>query len=163
MSHKNFFLDFTVGTFVIHKEKCLMCFHRNMKMWLPVGGHIDENEVPDKAAVREAKEEAGIDVKLIGLTAGIENKSVQSLTTPIFVDRHFVRGEHWHCGLFYAAIPIDDDPKIILDESEHEALDWFSIEEIEKLDPILPTIKYYAKYSIHLVANYQKSGKLILT
>lgn len=151
MSHKNFFLDYTVGVFVVHQKKCLLCYHRNMNMWLPVGGHIEDNETPDKAALRETIEEAGIEVKLIGNKIEVNDPRVEALITPMFVDRHFVRGEHWHLGLFYPAVPVDQDPKIKLDVSEHIALDWFTRDQVDQLTQILPSVSHYAKYAIDLI------------
>ncbi len=151
MSHKNFFLDFTVGVFVVHSQKVLLCYHRNMGMWLPVGGHIEDNETPDKAALRETIEEAGIEVILVGEKLNIADPRVETLVTPIFVDKHFVRGEHWHLGMFYAAVPKDENPQIKLDISEHIALDWFTEKQVGELTQILPTVSYYAKHAINLI------------
>ena len=57
--------DFTVATFVVHEGKVLLLWHRKLGMWLPPGGHIEPNELPDEAAVREVREEAGLEVRLI--------------------------------------------------------------------------------------------------
>ena len=58
--------NFTVATFVVTEQKVLLLYHRKLRKWLPPGGHIEPNELPDEAAVREVKEETGIDVELIG-------------------------------------------------------------------------------------------------
>ena len=47
---------FTATTYVIHEGKVLMHLHKSLGVWLPVGGHIDENETPEQAALREIKE-----------------------------------------------------------------------------------------------------------
>ena len=44
---------FTVAVFVVWEGKVLLHFHRKLGMWLPPGGHIEEGELPDEAAVRE--------------------------------------------------------------------------------------------------------------
>jgi ADP-ribose pyrophosphatase YjhB (NUDIX family) len=31
----------------------LLVYHRKLAMWLPPGGHVEPNELPDDAAVRE--------------------------------------------------------------------------------------------------------------
>ena len=41
--------DFTVATFVVHEGKVLLLWHRKLGMWLPPGGHIEPNELPDEA------------------------------------------------------------------------------------------------------------------
>ncbi|MEM0154288.1 MAG: NUDIX domain-containing protein [Methanothrix sp.] len=54
------------GCMVIDKGKMLMLKHRKLGIWVPPGGHVEENEFPYEAAIRETKEETGIDVELIG-------------------------------------------------------------------------------------------------
>ena len=46
--------------------KILLHFHRKLGMWLPPGGHIEQGELPDNAAVREVLEETGLEVELVG-------------------------------------------------------------------------------------------------
>ncbi|MBL4660286.1 MAG: NUDIX domain-containing protein [Alcanivoracaceae bacterium] len=46
---------------VIDGDYVLLVDHINAKLWLPTGGHIEPNEHPRKAALREAKEELGLD------------------------------------------------------------------------------------------------------
>ena len=55
--------DFTVAVFVVHSNHVLLHPHKKLGLWLPPGGHIDAPELPDDAAVREVREEAGIDIE----------------------------------------------------------------------------------------------------
>jgi 8-oxo-dGTP pyrophosphatase MutT (NUDIX family) len=57
---------FTVAVFVVWEGKVLLHRHRKLGMWLPPGGHIEEGELPDEAAVREVWEETGVRVELAG-------------------------------------------------------------------------------------------------
>src|SRR3712207_9577083 len=57
---------FTVAVFVVSEGKVLLHRHRKLGMWLPPGGHIERDELPDDAAVREVFEETGIRVELVG-------------------------------------------------------------------------------------------------
>jgi 8-oxo-dGTP pyrophosphatase MutT (NUDIX family) len=57
---------FTVAVFVVWEGKVLLHFHRKLEMWLPPGGHIERDELPDQAAVREVLEETGLRVELVG-------------------------------------------------------------------------------------------------
>src|ERR671938_1256409 len=56
--------DFTATTFVVHEQRTLLLHHRKLGMWLPPGGHIDPHELPDQAAIREVREESGLEVEL---------------------------------------------------------------------------------------------------
>ena len=44
---------FTVAVFVVWEGKVLLHLHRKLGMWLPSGGHVERDEIPDNAAVRE--------------------------------------------------------------------------------------------------------------
>ena len=58
---------FNVTVYVVNDEgKFLFIRHKKLQKWLPPGGHIDENEIPDIAALREVKEETSLNVELQG-------------------------------------------------------------------------------------------------
>lgn len=45
----------------------LLHLHKKLGKWLPVGGHIEQGELPDMAALREIKEESALEViELLG-------------------------------------------------------------------------------------------------
>ena len=50
-------IDFVVNVYVVYKNKVLLRFHEKYFLWLSVGGHVELNETPEVAAVREVKEE----------------------------------------------------------------------------------------------------------
>lgn len=58
--------DFTVAVFVIHRHHLVFHWHAKLRRWLPPGGHIEPDELPDEAAVREVREETGLEVRLAG-------------------------------------------------------------------------------------------------
>ena len=66
MAHIHEKIDFTVAIFVVHDAKILLIHHRKLDKWLPLGGHIELEEDPEQAALRETKEESGLDVELLG-------------------------------------------------------------------------------------------------
>ncbi|MFH1838007.1 MAG: NUDIX domain-containing protein [Candidatus Kuenenbacteria bacterium] len=55
---------FTTTVYIIYKQKVLLHLHKKLGVWVPIGGHIDRDELPQVATLRETKEEAGLDINL---------------------------------------------------------------------------------------------------
>lgn len=56
---------FIVSGFVFLDDKLLLIFHKKMQTWLPVGGHVEQNESFDDALLREIKEEVNLNVEIL--------------------------------------------------------------------------------------------------
>src|SRR5579859_1161221 len=98
--------DFTVATFVVKGDRILMLWHRKLLMWLPPGGHIEPNELPDDAATREVAEEAGNEVTLVG-ERGVSVEQPRQLVRPAGIQLEWIRPGHEHIDLIYFARPVD--------------------------------------------------------
>lgn len=104
--------DFTVAVFVIHDDHVLLHLHQKLGLWLPPGGHIEPNELPDEAAVREVEEEAGLIVDLIG-PRGIdldEPDAPLQLIRPEGIQLEDISPGHQHIDLIYFARPAGATP-----------------------------------------------------
>ena len=95
---------FTVAVFVVWEERVLLHHHRKLGMWLPPGGHIEEDELPDDAAVREVFEETGIRVELVGEKREDIEDPVQ-LYRPAGIQLENIGPGHQHIDLIYFARP----------------------------------------------------------
>lgn len=95
---------FTVAVFVVWEGKVLLHLHRKLGMWLPPGGHIEENELPDEAAAREVLEETGLEIELVGERREDVSDPVQ-LHRPAGVQLENIGPDHQHIDLIYFARP----------------------------------------------------------
>ena len=60
-----------VGTIYVlnpNTKEFLLMFHRKLGGWLAPGGHVESGENPAQAALREAKEELGVDLDLVDIS-----------------------------------------------------------------------------------------------
>ena len=65
-----------VAAYIIHNNKVLLIHHQKLDLWLPVGGHIDQNETPDDALLREIREEVNLEVEILNkLDLPVEGKT----------------------------------------------------------------------------------------
>src|SRR5262249_19778557 len=82
MAHSHEKIDFTVAIFVVHEGRVLLVHHRKLNKWLPLGGHIELEEDPEQAALREAREESGFDIELIGERPPTTEPGTRALIAP---------------------------------------------------------------------------------
>jgi 8-oxo-dGTP pyrophosphatase MutT (NUDIX family) len=56
---------FVATMYVVNDGATLLHEHEKLGMWLPPGGHIDRDEQPHEAALRETYEETGLEPELV--------------------------------------------------------------------------------------------------
>ena len=129
---------FTVSVYIISQirgaKKLLLHRHKKLNMWLPVGGHIEFGETPIDTAIREAKEESGLDIEIVNPEKLFESNTVKQLVTPIALMEQTIaadkdNGLHKHLDSVFIAFT--DYPEKAKMEEE---FGWFSKEELTRMD-----------------------------
>ena len=147
MPHLHDKIDFTVAIFVVHDRKVLLIHHRKLDKWLPLGGHIELEEDPEQAALREAREESGLDVELIGERPPTTEPGTRALIAPRFLDIHRIHETHEHIGMIYWARP--KAGRMALAEEEHHDIRWCCETELDELQPRMSNaVKWYCRKAL---------------
>ena len=130
----------TATVYVINDNKVLLHQHKKYKTWFPLGGHIEEDEFPHEAAIREAKEESGFDVKLIDteIAPSIELARVRRVPSPFCLLHEGIGGDEDFFDFIYIAETKEIVPHP--DSNESKDFKWFAYEEL-KISDIKPHVK----------------------
>ena len=151
MAHIHEKIDFTVAIFIVHHGKILVIHHRKLNKWLPVGGHVELDEDPEQAALREAREESGFEVELLGERPPTTGNGTRALIAPRFLDIHHITDAHEHIGMIYWARP--KGGQLTLAEQEHHDIQWCSAEALDTLQPAMSdAVKWYCRKAIEEVS-----------
>ena len=134
--------DFTVGAYIIRKSpkgyEALLHLHKKLGKWLPFGGHIELNETPWQAVIREIKEESGYEsnqLQIIQPQDTISSLSdISVLPQPVFIASYDYDAEHNHTDIAYAfLVDIDPPGATLIDESSD--FRWFDSKSLANLSP----------------------------
>ena len=151
MAHIHEKIDFTVAIFIVHADKVLLIHHRKLDRWLSLGGHIELDEDPEQAALREAKEESGLDVELLGERPPTTGAGTRALIAPRFLDIHHITDTHEHIGMIYWARP--KNGSLTLAADEHHDIRWCSADDLDNLTPAMSeAVKWYCRRAIEEVS-----------
>ena len=118
--------DFTATTFVVQSRKTLLIFHKKIRAWFPPGGHIHPDELPCEAAVREVKEETGLDVTLLSPRSRMGTVDVLSRPECILLEQ--ITSNHQHIDLIYFAEVVGG--RVAISEAEAEDYRWCTDEDL---------------------------------
>ena len=130
LTRNNEFGHFTASSWVVNKErtKVIMIYHNIYKSWAWTGGHADGEEDLLKVAIKELKEETGV-------------QNVKILKDDIFsleivpVAGHIKRGKyvstHVHLNLTYL-LKVDEKEILKIKEDENSGVKWVELDDVEK-------------------------------
>lgn len=109
------------GNLLVEDGEVLLIYRSDEEHWEVPGGKVEEDESPTEAAVRESREEIGVEA---------------SLEKPFYSGEFQHNGKIflWHC---YQA-SIDGEPEI--QEDKFKKLEWFKASELDDLE-LAPNIE----------------------
>ena len=138
---------FCASAYIVNPEnkKLLLVKHKKYNKWLQPGGHIEEDETPEEAAVREVYEETGIKSTLIGEHFPRED----DLIRPLGVQYNRKDNGDRMIDMVYVGKPNNpNEPLKVNDESSD--IGWFSRHDLEEM-PVFPDVKISFDY---ILRNY---------
>ncbi len=161
---------FTATAFVVDSRKrALLLWHKRLGRWMPAGGHVDENELPEDAAKRECKEETGLDVEILGLGSGLGEteadlftgnpaegrmlkKPLALLLEEIPASKERNEPAHQHMDFLYLARPLDETQVLRMAEAEASDMRWFTRDEVAALDDTREIFSNVKTYVLHCLS-----------
>ena len=140
---------FTATTIIIYKDKALLHLHKKLGIWIPVGGHIDRDELPQDTALREIKEETGLAVKIYTPDKQQPMPNVLQLLRPMHILLEDINQFHQHIDFIYYATAETD----VLKPEDGEAINlkWFTADEIKKIEGAPENVKVITLEALNLL------------
>lgn len=119
---------FTASCYIVDAEgRLLLHHHRRLNRWLQMGGHVEAHELPVVAALREGREESGLD-DLADVIGGIFDLDIHPIPA--------AKGEpdHAHFDIRYLA-RTNTPEAVTLDRAESNELAWVTLDLAAELMP----------------------------
>ena len=145
---------FTVSIFIVHKDKVLLHVHKKAKKLLPLGGHIESNELPEEACIREVQEESGFKINLYNpqderLRNACSLAGESLLVNPMYTILSEINSEHYHIDFVYYATAESFDS--IPGYGESNLLRWYNKEELKSAYDIQHNILFMANEALEIL------------
>lgn len=147
----------TASAVIVTQElprRVLLVHHKKFNKWIQPGGHVERNETPFEGAIREAKEETGVDISEF-LQPGIKvDEYAYLLPSPAWVMEQRIApfGDqplHYHIDHMYLVeVPYQE---VQHDDNESHNIGWFTWEEVQELD-VYPNTLYILQQSLTAVS-----------
>ena len=112
---------YTVTGFVSVGGRTALHWHPRLDCWLPPGGHVEANEDPLQAVLREVREETGLEVEVVAGSPFAYTHPPQ-LPVPVAIAVYDIPrdggldGPHQHIDLIYFTRPLAASPMLPEDE-----------------------------------------------
>ena len=133
---------FTGSCIIVHPDQEQICLvhHGKLKRWMQLGGHgeVEDHGDISATALREGKEESGLEVEHYGGKPCLIDLDIHSIPT------RGAEPEHFHLDMRFLLQATTTD--LVLDPSESGNIRWVSWEDVFKLvDSGMETIRMIKK------------------
>ena len=147
---------FTSSGFIVNEtlDKVLCVHHNIYDSWGWTGGHMDGDVDFRKVALKEAREETGVE-HFTFMTSEIDSLDI------LDVPGHFKNGayisSHVHLSVAYVLIANDDDP-VFVKADENSGVKWFALDELLEIvnEPHMRVVYQKLIDRVHAYKNNQK-------
>jgi 8-oxo-dGTP pyrophosphatase MutT (NUDIX family) len=136
---------FVATIYVVNDGATLLHEHERLDMWLPPGGHVDRDELPHEAALRECREETGFAPDLVASRADVGSETARSLPEPqqflledINVHENGAVGHQHIDFVYYGRVADRAVEPASEDEAPANAWEWFTPDELTARQHELP-------------------------
>lgn len=149
MAHIHEKIDFGAEVFIVYNGTVLLRKHDKYGIWLSIGGHIELDEDPNQAAIREVKEEVGLDITLWDGNQRFrgEPQGNKQLIPPIALNRHHVNETHEHICFIFFGKATTDEVQVGLESDRSDEWRWLTKDELESMD-LREDTRFYARMAI---------------
>jgi len=128
---------FTATTYVVNDGATALHEHEGLGIRLPPGGHVDRDELPHEAALREVREETGLDADLVATESSVTGPNTRGIPEPAHLMLHDinVHGDgsvgHQHVDhLYYARVDSRAIAPNGADEVGPDRWGWYTAAEL---------------------------------
>jgi len=149
-SNMNYNKSLTATVYVVNGGRVLLHMHKKYKTWFAVGGHLEPDELPHECALREVKEEAGIDVTLVNIPSHPRDVGLVDKVAQPFCIYHEGDIEERFLDFIYIARSQTD--RLAPADDESRELRWFTRQELETED-----VKIHIKNTALAVLDYMEN------
>ena len=130
---------FTATVYIVNDGATALHEHKRLGLTLPPGGHVDRDELPHQAAIREVREETGLEPTLLDEPAPVESPDGRPLPQPrqqmlYDINEHDGEVGHQHIDLIYYATVPSRDISPAAGEASADAWQWYTRRDLRRSD-----------------------------
>ena len=139
---------FTATVFIVEGGATALHRHDRLGISVPPGGHVDRDELPHEAGLREVREETGLDAELVTDVPAVDPPAGRPLPQPRYqmlydVDVHPDGGvAHQHVDHVYFARVGNREMAPGPDEAPADAWTWYTPTALRESDADPDTVRF---------------------